>query len=536
MLSIQKTSIKGQSLTFALLTRKSRHRTGTRYFSRGIDENGHVSNFNETEQIAVLNNSDSFSAGDFSSSNGSASPSSGRDVQIISYVQTRGSVPVYWAEVNKLKYTPELQIRGVDSAIPAAKLHFDEQIRTYGDNYLINLVNQKGREKGVKEAYEQLVRSLQSSTGADPEKLGFDNKSPETVHVIESPTVRQEFDRLHYVYFDFHNETKGLKWHRAQLLLDQLHEPLMKQQYFHGVYPSSPSNTSHVEVRAMQKSVVRTNCMDCLDRTNVIQSMLGRFSLTRALHNVQFLHSSVESPFDDSAFEDVFRNMWADNADTISRAYSGTGALKTDFTRTGERTKRGALQDAQNSMVRYARNNFSDGSRQDAYDLFSGAFLPLTSTTSTSTSRKGTAYTFVDHRPIPIQSIPYLLLGSLIFLLTAFLTRRLPDSTLWPLRMLTALFTAIAAYCGNFMIRHGPLYVDWPKLRTPAFAVEGYGDALRRAGADPVVGPLLGGSPGSKGKGDGGHSYGKSDGSASGSGLFGGLGVGSLEEGKKRTE
>jgi hypothetical protein len=56
--------------------------------------------------------------------------------------------------------------------------------------------------------------------------------------------------------------------------------------------------------------------------------------------------------------------VWADHADTISKAYSGTGALKTDFTRTGKRTKEGAVKDGINSVMRYLKNNFYDGSRQ----------------------------------------------------------------------------------------------------------------------------------------------------------------------------
>jgi len=33
------------------------------------------------------------------------------------------------------------------------------------------------------------------------------------------------------------------------------------------------------------------------------------------------------------SFEVVFRNVWADNADMMAHQYTGTGALKTDFTR-----------------------------------------------------------------------------------------------------------------------------------------------------------------------------------------------------------
>lgn len=71
------------------------------------------------------------------------------------------------------------------------------------------------------------------------------------------------------------------------------------------------------------------------------------------------------------------RTVWADNADAVSKAYSGTGALKTDFTRFGVRSNRGALQDGVNSAVRYLKNNFFDGPRQDAYDLVTGSWRPV---------------------------------------------------------------------------------------------------------------------------------------------------------------
>lgn len=63
-----------------------------------------------------------------------------------------------------------------------------------------------------------------------------------------------------------------------------------------------------------------------------------------------------------------------DNADLVSVQYSGTGALKTDFTRTGKRTKQGLMKDGMNSLTRYYKNNFNDGFRQDAIDLFLGNY------------------------------------------------------------------------------------------------------------------------------------------------------------------
>ena len=66
------------------------------------------------------------------------------------------------------------------------------------------------------------------------------------------------------------------------------------------------------------------------------------------------------------------RMLWADNADAISKLYAGTAALKGDFTRTGKRTKRGALDDGMNSLQRYYLNNFMDADRQEGVDLLVG--------------------------------------------------------------------------------------------------------------------------------------------------------------------
>lgn len=447
MLEIKNTSIKGTSLTFILITRRSRLKAGTRYFSRGIDENGNVSNFNETEQSIVLNDSASGGPGGFGSSqNSAAAASAGRETQVLAYVQTRGSVPVYWAEINTLKYTPKLQVRGVESALPAAKKHFAEQIRLYGDNWLVNLVNQKGREQRVKEAYEEMVNLLHTSP---MENVDGDRITSEKFHIIDAANAQTVYDRLHYVYFDFHNETKGLRWDRAKLLMDQLEPHVLRHGYYRGV--DMPGDAAGVEVRRHQTAVVRTNCMDCLDRTNVVQSMLGRYILSRMLIDLGLM-SQGESAEEDKSFEFLFRNVWADNADVVSKSYSGTGALKTDFTRLGIRTKQGALQDLNNSITRYRLNNFSDGPRQDAFDLFLGTHLP-------SDSGIRGQLLFADRRPLFIQSIPYILAASLFFIVVASLTRRAPDAMVWPLRFALLLSLVTSGICFNFIWSNGTLYV-----------------------------------------------------------------------------
>jgi hypothetical protein len=451
MMRIAITHIKSTPLTFALITRRSRYRAGTRYFTRGIDEQGHVANFNETEQIVILNEGSSymggFAGGDMGRI-GKIGRNPGSDLQVLSFVQTRGSVPAYWAEINTLHYVPRLQIRGVETALDAARKHFDEQIRIYGDNYLVNLVNQKGREDQVKKAYEQIVETLVSSPSIATEG---DQVTNEKFHVIEPGQRNKAYDQLHYIYFDFHHETKGLRWHRALLLLDRLLPGLLEGQYFRGVELPGDSQ-GRLDVRNKQTNVVRTNCMDCLDRTNVVQTMLARWTLTRQLTDVGILKPG-ETADDDEAFKFLFRNVWSDNADVVSKSYSGTGALKTDFTRTGERTKAGMARDFSNSLTRYFRNNLSDGPKQDAFDIFLGAYRPSTSAISSQN-------VFKDRRPILIQAIPYVLAASLFLVLVTSFARPQPGSTTWPLRGFAILWMIIGSWSLHFIYNHGMLYVS----------------------------------------------------------------------------
>ncbi|KAL4730646.1 Phosphoinositide phosphatase sac1 [Fusarium chlamydosporum] len=483
MLEIKPTTFKGNPLTLILITRRSRHRGGTRYFTRGVDDEGHVANYNETEQIIILNDSNSGLGGYAGSSDmqsGKFGAGAGQEMQIFSYVQTRGSVPTFWAEINSLRYVPKLQIRGIDTALTAAQKHFDEQIRLYGDNYLINLVNQKGREARVKESYEKMVEKLVS---APRERQEADLLTEEKFTTIQPEGKHQEFDRLHYVYFDYHSETKGMKMHKAYALIEKLADALEKQGYFRAV--DTPSSVDgKLDARSYQTSIMRTNCMDCLDRTNVVQSMFARHKLDRIFEDVGFMPRGSSFRDEDAAFEDMFRNLWADNADVVSNSYAGTGAMKTDVTRTGNRTKVGALQDARIGITRYFRNNFLDGPRQDSFDLFLGAYRP-------GSTNIGTTLVFTDRRPILIQSIPYILAFSVFIILVGLFTRRAPDTSALPLRVFLFFWMAIAAWSFYFVWNHGMLYVNWPRLNPRPFAVEGYNEHFAKARKDSVIGTYV---------------------------------------------
>ncbi|KAF9433991.1 hypothetical protein BGZ76_008718 [Entomortierella beljakovae] len=412
--------INKKPFTFALFSRRSRHRAGTRYFSRGVDADGNVSNFNETEQIVIAD----------AGADGLASSLPGGKL-LLSYVQTRGSIPVYWTQINNIKYTPKLKIFDNPETDNSFRKHFEIQKALYGPQLVINLINKGGYEGPMGVAFQKHIT------------------------ILNDPQVK-------YLHFDFHHECSKMRWHRVSLLLDHFHEELETQGYFKADVINGVE-----KVEKKQTSNVRTNCMDCLDRTNVVQSVVAGWALNRQLRDIGIL--GADEKFENfESFYSIFRNVWADNADVISCAYSGTGALKTDFTRTGNRTKAGALQDLQNSIVRYIKNNFLDGNRQDAYDIF----LKYDIDPSRS-------YPLVDKRPLQLKAFPALVpVGFLMIFLSLIASRcSLGGSSL----LFISFWVAIIGYSLNVIVSNGVSYVNWPRLVPLPYAPVGKIEAKSKA-------------------------------------------------------
>ena len=128
---------------------------------------------------------------------------------------------------------------------------------------------------------------------------------------------------------------------------------------------------------------------------------------------------------DQADFEKIFRNAWADNANACAKQYAGTGAMKTDFIRTGRRTHWGLLMDGWTSVMRYCKNNFYDGFRQDSIDLFLGNYIvdEMDLTTSLSDTRGGA-----------FLSLPFLVLSFSLFYVHVLSLLTAEDSWLWTLQ------------------------------------------------------------------------------------------------------
>lgn len=132
----------------------------------------------------------------------------------------------------------------------------------------------------------------------------------------------------------------------------------------------------------MQKGVFRVNCLDCLDRTNLVQSkiayevlgtiftkcgldlptIVGSDSIMKAAHGCESTNMLIIS----------LKNAWADNGDMISKHYTGTGSTHTNITRTGKRDLKGIMDHGLKTLGRFYKQYMEDNYKQEVIDLLIG--------------------------------------------------------------------------------------------------------------------------------------------------------------------
>ncbi len=325
----------GLPATLTVISRLSSRRAGTRFNSRGVDDNGNVANFVETETV-------------FWSPAGLC----------FSYTQIRGSIPIFWESSSSLiPGQQKIQItRSPEATQPAFDKHFSMLERTYGAVHIVNLLSAfKPGEVELTERYRQ--------------------------HVTRSPLRRheegeeEEHHLLRETEFDFHERTKGATGYEgarairpyldssAESFVYFLAEEVSEETIVHG----KRTTVKRPIVIMQQNGVFRVNCLDCLDRTNLIQGMISQMALE--------LFMSHRGESGSSDFWMRHSALWADNGDTLSKIYAGTGALKSSFTRHGKMSLAGAIADARKSATRLYVNHFEDKNRQNTVDLLLGRLV-----------------------------------------------------------------------------------------------------------------------------------------------------------------
>ncbi|GIL71181.1 hypothetical protein Vretifemale_1790 [Volvox reticuliferus] len=125
-----------------------------------------------------------------------------------------------------------------------------------------------------------------------------------------------------------------------------------------------------------QSGVLRTNCIDCLDRTNVAQFAFGLVAFGRQLYKLG-LHDVRDIDGDSSAAFTLMA-LYEAMGHVLSLQYGGSEAHTIVFQRKkGEWEAATQSKDFVTSIKRLYSNTYTDAEKQDAINLFLGNFVPV---------------------------------------------------------------------------------------------------------------------------------------------------------------
>ncbi|ESQ42102.1 hypothetical protein EUTSA_v10012697mg [Eutrema salsugineum] len=368
----------GRNFKLTLIARRSRHNAGTRYLKRGINESGNVANDVETEQIV------------------SEDVPEDHPMQISSVVQNRGSIPLFWSqETSRMKVKPDIVLSKRDLNYEATRLHFENLVERYGIPIIIlNLIKTKERRPR-----ESILRAEFANA------IDFINKD------------LPEENRLRFLHWDLHKHFQSKtanvlaflgKAAACALMLTGFFyyqvTPAMKLEGYMSLSSSdadmSPHNSSdddsgefdsleknfrpsknvtngdyNIKPGRLQRGVLRTNCIDCLDRTNVAQYAYGWVALGQQLHALG-IRDAPTIELDDPLSSSLM-GLYERMGDTLAYQYGGSAAHNKVFSeRRGQWRAATQSQEFLRTLQRYYNNAYMDADKQDAINIFLGTFQP----------------------------------------------------------------------------------------------------------------------------------------------------------------
>ncbi|KFY02639.1 hypothetical protein O988_02015 [Pseudogymnoascus sp. VKM F-3808] len=329
-------SIYGRTVYITIIARRSRFFAGARFLKRGANDLGYVANDVETEQIVAEGLTTSFHA---------PGPKLFASPNYTSYVQHRGSIPLYWTQDSTgVTPKPPIELNLVDPFYSAAALHFDNLFQRYGAPiYVLNLV--KSRERIPRES-----KLLHEFTSA----IKYLNQSlPEDKKIIHKA-------------WDMSRASKS----RDQDVIGTLEAIAEEVVTTTGLFRNGDGKTT---LPTIQNGVARTNCIDCLDRTNAAQFVIGKRALGYQLHALGII-AGTSIDYDTDAVN-LFTHMYHDHGDTIAVQYGGSQLVNTMETYRKINQWTSHSRDMVESFKRYYNNSFLDGQRQEAYNLFLGNYI-----------------------------------------------------------------------------------------------------------------------------------------------------------------
>ena len=333
-------SIYGQPVYVTLIARRSKNYAGTRFLKRGANNQGDVANEVETEQIAC-----------------DASIGSDRVGHYTSFVHMRGSVPAHWAQdISKIQPKPQIFIETQDPYAEVAGKHFNQLMTRYGSPVVvINLVKKREKRKHESLLSEEFVSSI-----------NYLNQFLPDLH------------RILYHHFDMARCNKRSDASVMTRLADIAFRAVKRVGIFHNRQTKYLQRTRgagrEAETVMKQTGVIRTNCVDCLDRTNTAQFAVGLCALgfqLSALGVVAGPRLEIETDC-----VRMLEEMYEDHGDTLALQYGGSALIHRIKTYRKQSPWTSKGNDIMQTMRRYYSNTLSDAEKQNTMNIFLGIFRP----------------------------------------------------------------------------------------------------------------------------------------------------------------
>lgn len=312
-------SIFGRPVFVCLIARRSTKFAGTRFLKRGANFAGDVANEVETEQIVTDGN------------------------RMCSIVQMRGSIPSHWSQdISKMVPKPPISLDLSDPYSETAGKHFERVMFHHGAPVIIlNLVKKREKRKHESILTKDMLKNVRYLNQFIPSQF-----------------------RIRYTHFDMARKSRAIDTNVMQSLASIADRFIQQTKMFY----------CDESEKIFQTGIVRTNCVDCLDRTNTAQFAIGKSALGHQLLKMGFI-KKVKLEFDSDCVT-MLERLYEEHGDTLALQYGGSQLvhrIKT-YRKTAAWTSQG--NDIMQTLLRYKSNTFSDTEKQHSINLFLGYYIP----------------------------------------------------------------------------------------------------------------------------------------------------------------
>ncbi|GAB2267516.1 hypothetical protein Dimus_002496 [Dionaea muscipula] len=372
-------SVAGRDFKLTLIARRSRHYAGTRYLKRGVNEKGRVANDVETEQIVFEDAPE------------------GSTVRVSSVVQNRGSIPVFWSqETSRLNLKPDIILSKKDQNYEATRLHFQNLAKRYGNPIIIlNLIKtneKKPRESILRTEFANAIEVINKDLSEenqlkflhwDLHKHARSKDSDVLLFLRKVAAYALTLTGFFYCQLPSSTGPGSLRWPSFENLDASNHSLRSDSGTENGDSDSTEIGSIsgitcggfYTKKRMFQKGVLRTNCIDCLDRTNVAQYAYGLAALGHQLHALGVI-DVAKIDLDTPLADDLMR-FYEKMGDTLAHQYGGSAAHNKIFSeRRGQWKAATQSQEFFRTLQRYYSNAYVDAEKQNAINVFLGYFQP----------------------------------------------------------------------------------------------------------------------------------------------------------------